>query len=251
MKPLLLLSLLPTFFNSFSQSNFTIAGGTTIIYVVTKDSIVIAADSKQSHAVGMIKRKSTTDTKIKVKNNIFYAMSSDFVTISTPEKKEVFNGYLLVDSLLRVNKNIDWVFDKFNLLATTRLDNIFKMMPKKMTKPYYSRINEILFQFVIATFNGVTPVCRSSEFGFKINNGVIKLSYQDKQNYKPPFAVYLGQCEEIKNKTRSKSFQGYDLSNLKKDLIDMIRLEIRANPDKVGEPIKIVSIYPKGYKWLN
>ncbi len=82
--------------NSAFSQKYILSGGTTVITIVTKDSVVIAADSK-SVDMGNTSN-SDTITKIKFRENIFYTGAGGMMIMErknnkTWEKETTYNVF--------------------------------------------------------------------------------------------------------------------------------------------------------------
>ncbi|MGB3090281.1 MAG: hypothetical protein WBB20_09970, partial [Chitinophagaceae bacterium] len=89
---------------------------------------------------------------------------------------------------------------------------------------------------------------KAFDIGLVLNNGV----YEFVSIAKPLFVnnIYMtGFSKEIHKVIDSPDF-AFDIERIKETLVELIELEVKANPDKVGGTVDVVNIYKNGYKWL-
>lgn len=63
-----------------------------------------------------------------------------------------------------------------------------------------------------------------------------------------PYTGIIGSREGIEKAIKKGGFKWGN--NLKNDLIKMIKIEIKINPDRVGLPIDVLCIHPHKFVWL-
>ncbi len=82
-----------------ANAQYKFKGGTTIITLLTKDSIWMAADSKQSD---LRHGRFTYNHRLKIieVENVFFAIAGNATSIVSPQKDTVFNAYKTLSILV-------------------------------------------------------------------------------------------------------------------------------------------------------
>ncbi|HQW85459.1 MAG TPA: hypothetical protein PK987_13385, partial [Ferruginibacter sp.] len=79
-------------------------------------------------------------------------------------------------------------------------------------------------------------------------NGVYEFTSIAKQLFVNKIYI-TGFSKEIHKVIDSPDF-AFDIQRIKETLIELIELEAKTNPDKVGGTVDVINIYKNGYKWL-
>lgn len=249
MKSILLLIILFYYNQSFSQRGYERKGGTTIIAIFNYDSVIIAADSRQTHWIDTVVVKPNLTLKIRSVNEIHFAMSGNFVSITTPLGVVAFDAYQLMSDLITQYNNIDSAFSNFNIITKRKVDSLIKIMPSSVVYQLTSKLNTIQLELLVVTYQDKNPVIKHSQFAFTNEQDSVNLKFLDmSKSIKVPSIEILGIDKEI-NEILDKGFE-FDGDCLKENLVYLIKTESLLHPDKVGEPINVISISPKGFRWL-
>lgn len=244
-KLLILFILIPGFIfgqNSTFNNSFKTIGGTTTITIITGDTIWVAADSKRTETNEVDKITGhNTFLKIMTTGALTYTFTGSMPFISNEKNIEVFNAYEIMNDALIKEPELEKGFALFNGNALKKLDSLFKIMPQRMLKNLQEKLDRKLIEVVLVTFVNGHPKIINCDYGFSKIGEEIKFIYKIKdQNQTLPFIVFTGYTEEIHKAIDNVDYFGE--ATIKEDLVNLIRLEVKSNPEKVGFPIYVLRI---------
>jgi hypothetical protein len=231
-------NILISFF-SFSQ----IGSGTSILVIVTKDTIFIGADSKRkfTHLNGTV--QFVKEKKIWNVGETFLFMAGNTIVINEDAKDTVFNVYKIMQYFVSKHETIESCFKSFNDSAIKKFNWITK---NSKQREEYIKYPE-LFDIGLAKFVGKVPkvlICR-----YRIDkNYVISYIKEPDLPVVIPFPLLNGMSHHLEARKYWDTEPKNNLTNRDK-LIKMILIEINKDSIDVGEPINTVAIYPDGHTW--
>lgn len=245
--------------NSFAQ---ILSHGTSIIIAATKDSIWIAADSKViSQSVNNIDDIISSNNKCKIFNysGIEYAISGTAI-ITNENGDTIFNADKELLASLKCTNNIFAAAADFNKKTFQSLKFVYQHLFKKMNKSsldkWFSGNQSAILGYSLNSFSS-TGHPNSTNISFQLNGDKNKWEIDTLDGGKlTDFTIintmifsFLGFTEIIPSLLNSNpSF--FNTGTIKDKLTELIRLEIKAHPTFVGEPISIKALYVGGQKWL-
>ena len=237
---------------SFCQTNgIKKAGGTTIITVISSDSIWIAADSRVTEKTNENIISVKYESKINERGSIFFTIASSIAYINNEKGERVFDAKEIVNKMSDKYIKIDSVFKYSCEGITYSLNELYKIMPpnykESLTKKGSLELMQILMvsnKNLLAKSANIYLIKKNDTFEFYSRESVIKV---DDNN--PYYIFPFGHKKEIEKVVGSPSFE-FDQDRIKEILIDLIKLEEKTNPDAVGGAIDVVVIYKNGHKWL-
>ena len=237
-----------TFLNSNGQvGEYSSIGGTTVITIITKDSIWIAADSKRSNRRNEPKNPFC---KIAHQGNIFYTVSGPLVWMINPKNDTIFDCYGLLKRTLLQTQNVDTCFIKFNNVAIPLLNKTLASIKKDEGQTAFNKLDSLVFSITLTGFVNGNIQYKSWYYTIENKQGITHVKTTVDDYPKAPFFVHLsGSTKSIEDKLTSQP-NYFKTKKFKTILLDLISLEIKSNPEKVGLPINIIVLYKDGYKWL-
>lgn len=232
---------------SGQNKEYIIIGGTTTVTLLTKDSIWMAADSRETSVENKKIVGARLHLKINVCNNIFFTVTGSWGTIRDDKKVVRFDAKKIIINTINKYKNFDSSFDNSRKTIAEELNALWKDMPDDLKEELKGNLNGKLVEVMMVCNDGGL-FYKAFDIGLVLNNGV----YEFVSIAKPLFVnkIYMtGFSKEIHKVIDSPDF-AFDIERIKETLIELIELEVKANPDKVGGTVDVVNIYKNGYKWL-
>lgn len=221
-----------------------ILNGTTIITSITQDKIIIAADSKQTWGEDY-SREAPLKCKIRHIGNLFFA-AEGITQMFKPniDFLEIIENLDLKKALTFENK-IDYIALKLREPVQEFAQNYQKFNPIA----FDSILNKTLFSISFSQFENEKPCSsalyweiKSTATGWEIVPGRATSEQIPRymiQGQKDAIDYYYENNINFKNKI-------YD----EKGLNELIEIQIKASPQKVGLPIDIVVINSQGFQWI-
>lgn len=232
--------------NSFSQvSHSTIGGGTTVLIVITKDTIWMAGDSKMNFSFTNKKWVSTV-SKIGNYKNIFFGFSGKAIILLDKKGDTIFNAFRVMFEGLKKYNDLEKAAKYFTETSKKILDKFFKTPDAIEDKAAWIANGDVLFEMDIISFAKGLPVYHFYIYG--VNKDSFNLRFRELPTaHGQDFIHCAGFCTLIKPYFSDAFFIG---KGYPQGLTELIEKEIAANPDSVGKPINISVLYDKGHKWL-
>jgi len=229
-----------------TQPKVYTGGGSVILTIVDRDSIVLIADSKQSFDD---KRLPEVVNKIKIYQNIFYAQAGTSVLMKNSGKILDLNDTL--GSIIKNNKfkNIPAVYKKY--LAT-----IIKTYVGKYHVPLHSFTNHddkdsFVCKISVVKYHNKRPQYIFGSFLLSETRRGFNIRFVE--DYVPPgfpFVARSGNLTVIQDFLTNNPAYFNSTGDLLAKCIYLVKLTAAALPGEVGCPIKVVVIKPTGYRWL-
>lgn len=227
-------------------ANLYTGGGSVILTIVDKDSIVLMADSKQSFDNNQLP---VIVNKINTYQNTFYAQAGTSVLMKNGEKILDLN-----DTLGSIIKN-----NKFKLIA-----RVYKKVLKGIIKTYVDRYHMQLHSFTnhddkdsfVCKISIVKYVKKTPQYifgSFLLFEKHSGFNIRFVKDYRPPGFPFInksGNLIPIQNFLAKNPAYFNNAEGLIDKCIYLIKLTAWELPNEVGCPIKIVIIKPSGHTWL-
>jgi hypothetical protein len=245
--PLIVLLLFIGYWCIAQTGSLSLGGGTTVLAFLTKDSVIITADTKE-----IIINQKTGDTsyiivpKIRQVGNVFFAFSDFYELYDYDKGGKVFDMQSLFTECQK--KDSDDIVSGFKDF----LDNLkTKINELSMEYPFLpnSFKNRVMSGVIIIQFKDETPHCI---FGLLILNGDAAPNLNPR--FKPINSLVnpmpLGRFQYISSFLASnQTYLSSPRPNMKEKLIKLIRVQIAQDSAAVGCPIDQVVIRRNAYKW--
>ena len=138
--------------------------GSIIITLITNDSIVIAADSKQSNRNNP--NSYTNNFKIGSGNNFYYAIAGNLIRLSKQNSADTLDVYKIMDSIIKKTDNIDTIAPTFFRAVHKKYWDIVGDIVAKTVFELQDSINTTAIDLELLTFDGAVPIYRFYQFGF-------------------------------------------------------------------------------------
>lgn len=231
-----------------TQNNeLIIEGGTTVIAIITKDSIIIAADSKHVAKYSTSKeiKETTTVCKINITNNICYAFAGNLdINLNG---KEIFNCKEIMEEVLAKDVQFESILPEFNQMLATELR---KVNSKIGFIPIDTSENLPFISLIIAAYNN-GPLFKCVNYYIHYDKQKhIFLNFKDVTSKKIPIMHMIGWTIDIDSYLIQNPNYLKDLSNLQEKLLFLIDLESKAHPYEVGLPIDMIKMTKDGWFWI-
>lgn len=238
------LLLLSFVFLFSTKSLCQIGSGTSILMLINKDTITIAADSRRIFTKLDGSKTIVTVKKIWNVGEIFFFMSGITVVVNLDKPNDtIFNASKAMYYFLSKEKDINKCFMKFNDSTVKKLHWVVKEAKNKSTY----RNGLIFFQAGMAQMLSGKP-------NFKLYNYILDSvsAIIDAKEDSPPKGMAFPIFKGLGHYDVAFKYARQYLSESENDrdvLTKLIKLEIDAYPMSVGSPINVVSIYKNGHKW--
>ncbi len=108
--------------------------------------------------------------------------------------------------------------------------------------------NGLFLQLAMVAFKNGVPVFRFCDFGFIKKEETFVVVSDLKKINKIPTVYFMGINKEIRELTDSPDY--FWNPDIKQNLIDLINIEARYHPNKIGAPVDVIVIYKNGHRWL-
>ncbi len=235
-----------------SKTDLVLKHGTTILTLVSPDSIWIAADSKISETTGNNTRteNSSSSKKIYKTNNTVYGFAA-IITASTKSGESFFESRPIMECILKKRKSTlisfeqykDSIILRLNQLLDTLILNRYTDLIDKYTK-------EPIHTFIMTSFENGKPYYFSQSYIIAKVNGDFKIQEMKGDIYDYGTTFFIVGNKEIIKIFLSKNQNHFDgLKKVKDKLVCLISLEAQKNPTDVGMPVNAIILNKKGYKW--
>lgn len=236
-------------FTILSQGLYLI-GGTTTITLLTRDTIWMAADSKNVIADST---KHYTHNKFANKilnyNNVFFTLAGRITEILNYKKIAVFNANNIVKENILKYKNFDSIFDNAHKSMAFELNQMYATMPLGLKNDLQKNMNTKLIEMIMVNNENGKLTVKAAYIGFTFNNNSYSFfSLELTTPVSLPSLIFTGFSNEIKPLiNKPEYFKNRDIGET---LIKLIQIEEKAFPDYVGGTIDVIAIYKGGHKWL-
>jgi len=244
----LLIILLFTQLNSMSQ-NTGISNGTCVIFYLSSDSIVIAADSKETITTKNGSYSNPPVCKIKYAKNIYFATSGFYNIIDLDNfNKQLINIDDTMLSVINKQKNIDSIIPvfvrKMNAGIRTLLAN--NAIPIEYFSTYISQFAE----YCICTFYNKNPkfiygylkILDNTKQSFQLGNVNINL-YKELPN-----VFIIGRKDHLEALYKIKDI--FPTNPVEDKMKKLIEIEIENHKATIGLPIDILKVKKTSIMWV-
>jgi hypothetical protein len=240
---LILLLLVST--QLFAQKKSIIKHGTTLLTLFTRDSTMMAADTRIYSTNG---RETFYDTITKIRSfdSMTYGIAG-IASIESSTHQEFFNTYSLIDSCLHNTSSPTEAFQLFSNVLSSKIE-FFLNSDSIDAKDLAQRRNGGIFLGVSFVFPdqgnlsaiiGVFTLVKTSKKSFDVKF----LPYHPSVD---PSLIPIGEVQEIRNYLSDHSTYLQSHENYPDKLFELIHLEVK-NSKIVGCPIDVVTISTKNY----
>jgi|GEM_PF-4496303 len=256
MKHLLIPFFILLSINCFSQPQFEIGRGSTLISLISKDTIWIAADRRVSN-----KNAPQSETiKIRGNNNLYYGIAGNALIMSPYNKTDtIFSAFRSMDSIINYQKDLSKCFISFNDYAVSNLTAILQSMEIKFPKQFASLFqieDDNFLEFFICSFRDNKKYFLSRQLYI---NGSIKNWSLSKRSADSSVDIKkvdsggmllqpMGQYNNLYNFLGLKN--GYlNRNNIRQRMICLIEEEANKN-EFVGMPADLLILSNNKAEWL-
>lgn len=247
LKYLFVILLLPSIYSTtYSQTNQQkFEGGTTILTLLSKDSVWIVADSKQGSLESQSQNRNTSIVcKINHTNGIYYTFSGQLVNSKSPNGFYYFNSNAILELAISKYKNFDSMFLYFDSTIRNKLFLACQKDSQQSIKHFKERfLNRLLLNVTITTFiNGNLKFVSRKYYCSLQKSNKIEILYKD--IIEPPgFPVLFKVGMRSAIDSFLKKNPNFDLSSSRIKYWGqyLVGLEIKRDSNAVGKPINIIS----------
>lgn len=230
------------------KNELLIKGGTTIIAAITKDSIIVAADSKHVAKYSKTKeiKETTTVCKINITNNVCYVFAGSLDI--KQNGKEIFNCQKIMEGVLSNNLPFEAILQVFN----SRLASELKYVNNTIGRIPVDTLEKLPFISVIITaFVNDQPSfnCVNYYLQYDSQNN-LRLEIRDVTSKTIPIIHQIGWTIDIDTFLLQNPDYFKDIGNLQEKLSFLISLEAKAHPSEVGLPIDMIKMTKDGWFWV-
>lgn len=228
----------------FSQSNVAIGSGTTILSVLTPDTIVMAADTKYTLHYPDGKIKEYKVQKIHKVGNIYYAFSGTSIVINTDNNTETFNFYKTLHNILVLNPTFNKITKLLDSSIRQELAIAFK---NPNNKGLELLLNKPFLGFIAVTFINKKAIYEAGTYSLTGQNKKSYTVNYDSKTQKIPYFDRTGSCNYINSYLSNHFSYLVDTPLIKLDnkLINLIWVQSKKD-STVASPIDIFKITHKG-----
>jgi len=243
----LILSFLLINIEAQNNDDVSIGAGTTILTVVTKDSILMVADSRHQihHASGRI----IIDTVTKINNykDIFFGIGGCRDIFS--KNRKIFDAAEILANLLKGNESFEFIETKLRDTLESELNRLIGsgyISPDMLIK--YSIEGKFIGLSLVRFIKGNPAYLIGSFWVTKKFPVGISLEFK-KLNPVVPFLNKIGRMNNINEFLEKNPSYLAELTGIYLTLVQLIKIEIKANPNSVNCPIHAVLIKPTIFNW--
>lgn len=222
-----------------------IGRGTIILSLITKDSIVIAADSK----VTFTNLPDATIKKIARYKNTYYSFSG-FTTIRDMEGHVFYSMKDTIQSALKHNKSFEEIVIALKKKFTNSIPIIYENSSQLSLEQLFP--NRRFIELSLVRYNNNVPQYLFGSF-YIDGPSLLKCSFRfqpdDSLSHTYPLINSNGHhyaVDSFLQKNPAYFKEGITLQKL----VYLINLEAKKYPDAIGYPVDVVIIKPKSKKWL-
>ncbi len=235
-----------------NNENLEVFSGTTILLLVTVDTLWMAADTKASIIVSANShRKSFSHNKIHQNNNIFYGVTGAYRV----GKTSYYDAYEIMDAVIKKNTGI---VNSYNACKDSLLKRLNFIIDSLVSKKSYSYINTFLnkpgiFEFVIAAFEKGKPNYYSVRYALKSIQNKFKVVIADTEYFKETngeIIVRKGYVSSIIKFMDNNPYYLASKDRVKERLTCLIKIQADKTPEEVGLPVDVVAISKGKPKWF-
>jgi len=236
--------LLLVFLSTLDAQNLTISHGSSILTVISPDTIWMAADSKLT--LSSDPNGKYTIEKIHEVKNVFYAFAE--LAFISEGKDTLFDAGKVLAK--KINDGLDFykigtsindsILSRLNEIINENNSNKIILQQKYLDKP--------VLEFIMLSFKEGRPLCYTTTFALR--RGVsdsLEVHIVNQFYYEKGIEIFfVGEHDAMKKFLTKESY--YLKTNIQEKVVCLVKLEAENNK-YVGLPITAVTIYSGGAKW--
>lgn len=219
-----------------SHCQLDIKHGTITITVINQDTIWMGADSRFSfldstnHEIGC---------KINYEKKVYFTFAGIYNAYSK-DGETTFEAIVDMKKMILEENSIDSILYKFNNLSLSKLNILIAELKKEFPKRY-ERLNEIILEGVMVTFENGKPTYR--HWGYKLEKETGKITTVTISD----FGFIISGTKESVIEALLKNPNQFARTTFSEAIENMIVLQAKSTPEAVGLPAVIYKITSQGH----
>lgn len=235
------------------NNDIIIRHGTTILTLVSPDTIWIAADSKVAEVTSYNSTtgNSLSQNKIFETNGIIYGFAA-ILKCSNKSGMSLFDSQKIMDSIIKDRKQFQSSAIAYKDAILVKLTELLDSLVLKESHAFIDKyMNEPIHTFLMASFGNEGPKYYSQSYIIAKNGNAYKIQEMQPSIYDYGTMYFMtGSKKAIKEFLNLHPDYFGDFHEMKKKLICLISLEAKKNLADVGMPVDVVELYRNDFKWF-